>query len=97
MFDDSIFPCNSIRIDCIYIQIDNTLESHLKKKKSQHSSPKTWNPCTDLLILFQYVMSSAIFKIYSIASKCFFNPQGLVLAFKLIYPRHKKPSAYSPR
>lgn len=34
MFDDSIFPCNSIRIDCIYIQIDNTLESHLKKKKA---------------------------------------------------------------
>lgn len=31
MFDDKNFPCDSIRIKYIYIQIGNTLESHLKK------------------------------------------------------------------
>ena len=31
MFDDTIFPHDSTRINCIYIQIGNTLESQLKK------------------------------------------------------------------
>lgn len=31
MFDDNNFPCDSIKIKNIYIQIGNTLELHLKK------------------------------------------------------------------
>lgn len=94
MFDDAIFPYDSIKINCIYIQIGNTLESHLRK--GHHFPLKTWNPCTDLLLSFQYDVKY-IFKIYSIASKCFFNPQGLVLAFKLIYPWYKKTFCLLPQ